>query len=44
MIESLLTEYAVETLPELWETLVEQDRSAEEMRETRNAASTWDAL
>jgi len=43
-IESLQTEYAVETLPELREKLVGQDLSAEEMREIRNAASTWDAL
>jgi len=43
-IESLQTEYAVETLPELREKLVGQDLSAEEMREIRNAGSTWDAL
>lgn len=43
-IESLQTEYEVETLSELRDTLVSEDLSAAELRDVRNAASTWDAL
>jgi hypothetical protein len=43
-IESLQSEYGVETLDGLRDTLVHEDLSAEEMQDVRNAASTWDAL
>ena len=43
-VESLRDEYEVETLSELRDDLVEEDLSAKEMREIRNAASTWEAL
>lgn len=43
-IESLQTEFGVETLVELRDRLVTEDLSAEEMRAVRSAASTWDAL
>lgn len=43
-VESLRDEYGVETLSELRDDLVEADLSAAEMREVRNAASTWETL
>jgi len=43
-VESLQDEYEVETLSELRDNLIEEDLSAEKMREIRNVASTWEAL
>jgi len=43
-VESLQDEYEVEALSELRDKLVEEDLSAEKMREIRNVASTWEAL
>jgi len=43
-LESLQKEYNVGSVSEFRERLTEEDRTAEEMREIRNIASTWDAL
>jgi DNA-binding Lrp family transcriptional regulator len=43
-VESLQAEYDVETLSELRAKFVEEDLTAEEMREVRNVVSTWEAL
>jgi DNA-binding HxlR family transcriptional regulator len=42
--ESLCDEFGVDSLVLLRERLVEEELSAEETREIRNAASTWEAL
>jgi predicted transcriptional regulator len=43
-VESLQDKYEVETVSELRDDLVEEGLSADEMREIRNVASTWDTL
>ncbi|WP_455551011.1 DUF7342 family protein [Halobacterium salinarum] len=42
--EALHNEFEVDSLTKLRERLIEQDRSADETRAVRNAASTWEAL
>lgn len=43
-VESLQDEYDVESLSDLRGDLIDEDLSAEEMRDVRNGASTWEAL
>lgn len=43
-LESLQAEYDAGSASEFRERLTEEDRTAEEMREIRDTASTWDAL
>lgn len=43
-LESMQGEYDAETLTELRERIADEDVSAAEMQEIRNAASTWEAL
>jgi predicted transcriptional regulator len=42
--ESLSGEYESDTLQELRESLAEEDLSAEEIRERRNVAETWESV
>lgn len=42
--EELSQEYDADTLQELRESLAEEDLSAEEIRERRNVAETWEAV
>lgn len=43
-LESLQVEYDAGSVSEFRERITEEDRTAEEMQEIRNIASTWDAL